>query len=276
MTTQDPNPGAGQGQPGNQPAGTLPPAAGQAPPADRPAGGLYRPEGLPDQFHGQSDRETIDKMFGALKGFREKQATAEPVPKTVDEYRFEWSETVKGYVDTLEKVKDPLFQGVKEDLLAAGIPSAQANKLMNGLLGRLLTMDVLEKPIDIEAEKARLAPPEARNLPPVERDQAAQVRISNNVAFVNQLVQDKFDPGAAKVIAAELAAFPELNDLVEFMRRSTGAPALGGQPAPAITRADLDARIADPRNEVGNPAYSASFARETTRLYQEFHGATKN
>lgn len=275
MQVQDPNPnpGAGQGQAGNQPGGAPDPAAGQAPPADSPAGGLYRPEGLPDQFHGANDRETIDKMFGALKGYREKQATAEPPPKTVDEYKFEWSDTVKGYVDTLEKVKDPLFQGVKEDLLAAGIPSAQANKLMNGLLGRLLTMDVLEKPIDIEAEKVRLAPPEARNLSPQERDKAAQVRIGNNVAFVNQLVAEKFNPDAAKAIAAELAAFPELNDLVEFMRQSSGGPALGGQPTPAVTRADLDKRIADPRNEVGNPQYSASFARETERLYKVFHGA---
>lgn len=63
----------------------------------------YRPTGLPDHYAGASDQETIDKLFGVVNGFRQKQGDASAVPTNGDGYSFELSDVLKPYVDHFDK-----------------------------------------------------------------------------------------------------------------------------------------------------------------------------
>jgi hypothetical protein len=59
-------------------------------------------------------------------------------------------------------------------------------------------------------------------------------------------------------------------ELVEFMRdagRGRG-PLTDGKPPQAVNEADIDARVADPRNDPGHPKFDLRFAEETQRLMQ--------
>jgi hypothetical protein len=252
-------------------AGGAAAAAGQAGGDGGGSAAPYRPDGLPDHLIGKDERETIDKLWTAQKGYREAQAKFEPPPADVSGYAFEFSDKVKPYAADFGE--DKFFGGVKEDLLAAGIGSKTANAFLDKVLGRMIDMQLVDAPVDVEAEKARLAPAEARNLPPAERDAAIQKRVSTNIAFVESLSAKGFDKDAATALTAELAAFPELNQLVEFMRLGQGvSPALGGNPPAGATAADLEKRVADPRQRFGTPAYDAQFAAETDRLFKQVHG----
>jgi hypothetical protein len=238
---------------------------GGAPPAP------YRPDGLPDHLVGASERETIDKLWKAQEGYRQAQAKYEPPPADASGYTFEFSDKVKPYAADFGE--DKFFGGVKEDLLAAGIGSKTANAFLDKVLGRMIDMNLVDAPVDVEAEKVKLAPAEAKSLPPAERDAAIQRRVSTNVAFVDSLKAKGFGAEAASDLAAELVAFPALNDLVEFMRLGQGAgPALGGNQAGEATRADLEKRMADPRQKFGTATFDADFAKETDRLFRVVHG----
>jgi len=263
--------GAGDG--GDKGAG----GGGGTPPAGQSGGGggdaaPYRPDGLPDQYFGANERETIDKLWGATKGFRDAQAKYEPPPTDANGYAFEWSDSVKPYAADFGE--DKFFAGVKEDALKAGLSNKQANAFLDGVMGRMISMQLVDAPVDVEAEKLKLAPADAKSLPPAERDAAIQRRVTNNIAFVDSLAAKGFDKDAAQSLGAELAAFPALNQLVEFMRDGAGGsgPALGGSGGAEATKADLEKRVADPRNRFGTPGYDADFARETDRLFKVVHG----
>ncbi|MCO5091991.1 hypothetical protein [Bosea sp. (in: a-proteobacteria)] len=246
---------------------------GGTPPAGQPGGGEgaapYRPDGLPDQYVGASERETIDKLWTATKGFRDAQAQRETPPADVAGYTFEWSDAVKPYAADFGE--DKFFTGVKEDALKAGLGNKQANAFLDSVMNRMISMQLVDAPIDVEAEKLKLAPDDAKGLPAPERDAAIQRRVANNVAFVDSLAAKGFDKDAAQALGAELAAFPALNQLVEFMRDGGVKPALGGGPAAAATAADLAKRSGDPRGRIGEPEYDPTFAAETDRLYKELY-----
>lgn len=267
----DPPAGGGDGKPagGGAPGGGAPPAAVKPEGGDPAA--PYRPEGLPDHLVGASEKETIDKLWTAQKGYRDAQAKYEPPPADVSGYTFEWSDAVKPYAADLGE--DKFFAGVKEDALAAGLGPKQAGAFLDKVMGRMISMDLVDKPVDVEAEKAKMAPVDARGLAPAERDAAITRRIQTNTAFVDSFVGRGFDAEAAKAINAELAAFPELNQFVEFLRHGQNVnPAPGGSPPSGVTQADLEKRMADPRQRFGTPQYDADFAKETDRLFKALHG----
>lgn len=263
--------GAGAGDAGAA-AGGAAATAGQAAGAEGGgAAAAYRPDGLPDHLVGTNEKETIDKLWTAQKAYRDGQAKYEPPPADATGYTFEWSEKVKPYTQEFET--DPAFKGLREDLLEAGIGTKAASKLIDKTLARWIDGGLVHEPVDIEAEKAKLAPAEAKDLPAPERDAAIQRRVATNVAFVDSLKAKGFDAQAASDLSAELAAFPALNQLVEFVRSGQGGaePALGGGAAQGVTKADLDARVADPRNRWGSTKYDPSYAAETDRLFKQLH-----
>lgn len=231
----------------------------------------YRPDGVPEHMLGATDKETMDRMNAALKGFRDDLAKRGTVPKDVAEYSFDWSAELKPYTADIEN--DVLFKGVKEDALEAGLTVDQAGKFLNKAMTRMVTMGLLENPVDLETAKAEMAPPEARGLPPAERDTAIQRRVAANMAFVDGLARDGLPAPAVEALKAELAGFAPLNALFEHLRQPGVGPALNGNPAPAVSESDLRARTADPRNTFGNAKYDPVFAAETTRLYQQHYPA---
>lgn len=248
-----------------------PGGGGGTPPAGQPGGdgqgaAPYRPDGLPDHLFGKSDKETIDHLFKAHAGFRDAAAKHEPPPADANGYAFEWSDSVKPYAADFGE--DKFFAGVKEDALKAGLSNKQANAFLDGVMGRMISMQLVDAPVDVEAEKLKLAPADAKDLTAPERDAAIQRRVTNNIAFVDSLAAKGFDKDAAAALGAELAAFPELNQLVEFIRDSGVGPGLGGGGGGGITLADVEKRQADPRNQFGKPTYDATYAAETDRQWK--------
>lgn len=252
-------------------AGGAAAGAGQAAGAEGGGSTVYRPDGLPDHLLGANEKETIDKLWTATKGFRDGQAKYEPPPADAAGYAFEWSDKVKPYTETFDT--DPAFKGLRDDLLEAGIGTKAASKLIDKTLARWIDGGLVHEPVDIEAEKAKLAPADAKDLPAPERDAAIQRRVATNVAFVDSLKAKGFDAQAATDLSAELAAFPALNQLVEFVRGGAGGdgPALGGGSGQGVSKSDLDKRMADPRGRVGEASYDADFARETDRLFKQHY-----
>lgn len=266
-----------EGAAGAAAAGQESGAAGGAAPAGQAAGGeggaaaAWRPDGLPDHLVGKDERETIEKLWNAQKAYRDGQAKFEPPPADPAGYAFDWSDKVKPYAADFGE--DAFFKGVREDALKAGLGNKQAGTFLDAVMTRMIDMQLVEAPVDIEAEKKKLAPAEARDLPAPERDAAIQRRVSTNVAFVDSLKAKGLDAQVASDVSAELAGFPALNALVEFIRAGDGAaPALGGQQTAGVTKADLEKRMADPRQRFGTPTFDAEFAAETDRLFKQVHG----
>jgi hypothetical protein len=241
------------------------PAAAASPPS------AYRPDGLPDHLFGTDDKTTIDNLWKSYAGFRDRMAQLEPPPKDGAGYQFTWSDKVSPYMQ--DAGDDKFVQGLRDVALKAGMNNGQANGFLNGAIELMLELDLVDKPVDPQAELAKMIPADAVSLPKAEQDAAVQRRIATNLAYVDGLVADGLSKASADAIKAELAGFPELHQLVELMRGGTGAkPALGGNVPAAVTAADLEKRTADPRNQVGNAKFEPAFAAETTRLYQQVYG----
>lgn len=267
------------GTQGSPPADTTTETAGGNAGGGQPGGAEgspspYVPAHLPQEFLkpflGKSNEETIDQMAKALKGFREAQSKQEPVPEKPDGYKPEWADNVKGLVADLGD--DALFKEAIAAAHAAGLTNTQFNKLFNGLFGAMMTMDIIEKPVNVEEEKMKLAPPEARDLPAKERDAAIQRRVETNMAYVETLAGDGLDKEAAEALKIELAAFPALNALVELMRQPGTQPATGGRQPQGVTQDVIDQRMQDPRSRWGDPKYDPSFVQETDKMMRQLYG----
>jgi hypothetical protein len=251
------------------PAAAGQPSGGEKP-AVLPSGPVgYRPDGLPDHLAGKTEQETLDNVFKAYKGLRD--AKLGDVPAKPDDYKIAWSEPLQAFAADLET--DALMKGVKADAHEVGIGNAQLDGLLNKVFTRMIDMKLVETPVDTEAELAAITPAAARDLPPAEQEAARTRRLADNSAWLDGLAKDGLAPETVAQLKGELSGFAALHELLEFQRNGGVKPALNGDLAPPVTEATLQARIADPRNQFGNPKYETGFAAETSRMYQQFYGS---
>lgn len=124
---------------GGEPAGGSPAASGEPPaPAADPGGASaapgqpvtpppatpdpYRPDGMADIYHGKDDRETIDKLNQAVKGYRDRDATRQ-VPENFEGYRdftgVELPENLRPHIESLSN--DPIFDAAGKEALKHGV-----------------------------------------------------------------------------------------------------------------------------------------------------------
>lgn len=234
---------------------------------------MHRPDGLPDHLLGGSDRETIDKLFGAFDGFRRAQSEIGAVPKEPSAYKLEPSDKLKPYVANLEQ--DGLFSGVREDALKAGITDKQFNKFLGPVLERMMELPGFAG-IDYQKELANLTPPEAKSLDEAGRKAAVNKRIETNLAWIEGArAQNMMPKEIADTLITRLGDDARGHQAIEWMRaqgRERG-PALDGKGAGAVASdADLKARNIDPRNNPNSPTFDRAFAAETDRLFQQRYG----
>ncbi len=249
-------------------AAASPGAAADPAAAAAAAASAYRPEGLPDHLYGANERETLDKLFKAYSGARETIAKAGDVPKAVDGYAFEASEKLKPFTEGLDK--DPFWTTVKEVSLKHGLPAKSFQGLFGDLMEKMVDGGLVAEPFSPEAERAALVPDITD---PKARAATADRIIRENLAQVKAWGEQGLDPASVKALEATMDR-AATNKLVEWIRTSRGEqpPALNGMPAGDITEAQLDARIADPRNNFGSPQYDKAFATETTEMKKKFYG----
>lgn len=253
--TPDPKPAAASG--GAAPAG------GQAP-ADAGASAVYRPEGLPDHFLGKDERETIDKLFKAVDGYRKGDAARGEkigaVPDAPEKYAFTPAAEVAPYLPNV--ADDPVMKVAQAAAHKHGLGDKQFSGFINEFMQGLVTGGQLDDPFSAEKERAIVAGDVAD---PAERAKVADKVANDTIAFIDALEQQGKLPKETADWAKGRTDRGHFLKLVQTLRQAAPAVELGGQGAPAaITRADLQARMADPRQKT-DPAFQA----ETTRLYQQ-------
>lgn len=279
----DPAPSpAGSSAPPSPSAGA--PAAGADPsPA---AGSFYRPEGLPDHLVGKDGNETMDKLYGALKGYRERDAQA-GVPEKAEAYgQFsgEIPETIKPHLETLKA--DPLFGRVADKALALRVPVSAYQGLVQEFLSVSSEMGLMEPIVNVEAERAALLPETAKHLTAAEQKTAIEKRMGDNFAYLDAMVERGADKGGlskddAEFAKAMLGDSAKGHRFFEFVRAATGGAA-GGGPAMQVPgggngapdpRAELARRAELPENTFGNPKFNRASYEQLEADYKRLLGS---
>jgi hypothetical protein len=187
-------PDAGQKGQDGQPGGQAPASGSPAP---------YWPDGLPEPLaglKGQTDRETIDKLAGELKGLP--RAPAKP-----EDYKVALPEAfTKRYGDLGNDEVMPIWRQVAHK---NGLSEAQFNGAISELYQALSEKGLIDEPLDVGAEFEKLMP---KHGDPVSRKAQASGRI-NGVAntitgLVNRQVLTKTEGNMVLSLAARAEGFP--------------------------------------------------------------------
>jgi len=263
-----------------------PPSDGAAPPADNggsnaPPAEVYKPEGLPDNMFGKSDRETMDNMAKALKGYRDRDSQ-NSVPEKVEAYRdfgAEVAPEMKPHLETL--AKDPLFDRMTAFALESKIPLPVFQGMTKHFLSVSAELGLMEPPIDVEAERKALVPETHRHLPEAEQRQAREQRMNDNFAYLDQVAKLPKDQGGLSPEAAEFAKMmlgdsARGHEFIEFLRagRAGGTgPHMGdGGGKAGDPRAELARRAALPENTWGHAKYDPKSRAELDADYAKLLG----
>ncbi|MEP5978538.1 MAG: hypothetical protein ABJ299_17370, partial [Nitratireductor sp.] len=234
------------------------------PAAPAAAGEPYRPEGLADHLFGQNDRETIDRLAGAYKGARDELAKGKPAVPDAAAYQFVWSETMKGKIPD----NDPAIAAFREIAHEHGYTQAQVDAIPK-FMDTLMEKGLIDKPFDAGALLGELAPADFKGTPEEKQAKGGE-RLAAAEAWIKQL--DGFDDGMRnelRLLTTSSAGVRALETIMNAGMVKSVSPG-GAQPG-AITKADLDARIADPRNEAFGDKFDENFAAETRRLFQQMY-----
>lgn len=262
--------GGGGGQTGND--GGNPPAAGNP-------SGPYRPDGLPDTMFGKDDRETIDKLHQALKGYRERDSQRQ-VPESPDAYRQfkldEVPEHVRQHLEALSQ--DPLFDAVTKIAHEEKVPTSTLQKLTAKLYEQAAEMGLLDHVVDVEKERAALLPDTARDLPKAQQDQAIEARLKANEDWIKLQIQHGLPKEVADHGLLMLMDTAAGNKLIEYFRhKMTGGDRDGVLPGESggngkSQREQLRQRLAAPEMQAGHPQFNQAAYDQLMADYQRLIG----
>lgn len=282
--------GAGAGGPG---------AGGAASPGEKAAGDgnaggtpatPYFPEGLPEAMRGKSDRETLDKMHSALKGYRDKDAKRD-IPADEAGYLntegldgFKVEDAQKPYFDALKD--DPAFKSIAKLAKEKGIGRRDFLDLWQAGMKGMGEAGLLEPAIDAKAERAELVPASAKALPAAEQAKAIDKRMQENFDFLDLMAENRGPKDAAG--KARLKGDIEYAQLMlgdsakghrffEFLRDQVqaggGAIGAGGGGAGGDTKEGLRAELAKPEMKPGHPSFDRAKYDDLQERYKKVHGA---
>ncbi len=280
--------------PGGDPPGGGSPSGGDPanPAGDPPAPGApgdpaqpYRPEGLPETIFGKNDRETMDKMAEALKGYRTRESQ---VGKDADAYKaFDFDalkidDALKPHMEAL--ANDPIMDAAAAYAHANKIPVPQMQGLVATVYGEAMKAGVFEGFVDVKAERAALLPESAKTLPADQQEAAIESRLQANEDWIKLQVQSEDNPnGMPQEVADHLLLMTmdtaKGNQALEWFKgRLTGAgsdqPNNGGQgpgAGAALTKEKLQERSALPQNNPG-PQFNQASYDALQADYKKLHG----
>jgi hypothetical protein len=277
-TNKGGNPPAAQPSGAQPPAGQQPgaqPPAGQQPPlggADAAPAGLYNPNGtIPAHLLGQDDKGTIDKLLGAYNGARTEIAKGKPAIPEAKDYQYNWSDKVKSL--GVIPADDPVAQAFSEIAHEHGFTQQQMDAIPK-LFDRLVDKGLIEKPFDSAALLSSLAPAEFKGTPEEKQARGAQ-RLQAAENWIKQL--DATAHGIDDAMKQELRLLTTSLDGVRLVEKfmnggmNVSVSPGGGNPPAAVTQADLNARVADPRNNAYDPKFDPAFAEETRNMFKKVY-----
>lgn len=269
--------GGGANGAGQQPEGANPPPAGSG--TTDPPAGPYRPEGLPETMYGKDDRETLDKMATALKGYRQRDSAIPDKPDAYSAFQLDAvPETIRGHIGDL--AKDPLFAKAAAVALAEKVPVPAFQKLTQSLYEAAQEAGILEPHLNAQAERAALLPDDAKALPKEGQDKAIDARLKRNEDFVKLMTTQGLPMDVAEHGLLMLMDTAKGNRLIEyFAGKITGGDrpqpfAGGGGTAPGgqDERAALRAELAKPELQPGHRLFSKAKYDEVNERYKKLVG----
>lgn len=259
--------GAGASPPASpRVADGTPPADGGTPPTAAPEG-PYKPEGLADNLYGKSDRETIDNIAKALKGYRDRDAKGGGVPEDAAGYISDVQgvpEKAKGYFDALST--DPVFQKIAGVAKENGVSKGAFGALLGAFLEGNVDAGMFDPLVDVAAERSALIPESAKALPKGEQDAAIDKRMNDNIAWLDAMVVQGMPKDAAEYAQLMMFDTAKGHQFVEFFRsriegggiNPIGGGKGGGESKEALQQALASEAKYDPRK----PEYDAQATKE--------------
>lgn len=249
-----------------------PPAAGlDAPPS------VYRPEGIPDDWVGETEKDTIDRLAKVAKGYRDRDSKG-GVPEDVAEYRqFETiDDALKPYYETLEG--DGMFDDIAAVAKEHGISKPAFQALLGKYMASAAEMGILEPPVDKSVERAALLPEGAMDLPKAAQDAAIEKRMNENLGWLAQMKERGLGEDSADYVTMMLGDSAKGHKALEFFRaQMTGADAprpggAGDGANKSNPAADLSRRSGLPENTPGSATFNKASYDQLQADYQRVHG----
>ncbi|TCD15149.1 hypothetical protein [Oricola cellulosilytica] len=235
--------------------------------ADGAAADLHLPDGIPDHLKGQSDQETIDKVWGAYRGARDELAKNKPEgkPEKPEAYSFEWPDSIKSSIAEDDKAVS-LFREIAHEAEFTQKQIAAIPKFFEAAAEKGL----IDKPQDNNALLESLAPEGFQGSAEEKRTKGAQ-RLTTADNWVKQLTKDQgYDDAMKEELRLLTTSEPGVRVLERYMGSGvvkTVTPG-GERQASGVTQSQLNARVADPRNNSTSEKFDEDFAKETRELFK--------
>jgi len=213
---------------------------------------------LPQHLRGKDATDTIEKLYKAYQGQRNK-GTA---PEDVADYKLDLPENVSNLINPDSDDDKPLFVAIKDLAKENGLSTDQYNKFIGGLLGKFQEMGLVEVPIDPDEQFKLIGGKGGIK----KGQQIAEVTNNFLEGLYRKEIFDKDEFVEAKIMAGTgmgIRVMMKLRGLAGFQEIPTNFESQDG----GNTRAELQSRLADPRQK-NDPA----FQKETDKLYEEKYG----
>lgn len=238
------------------------------------AGGAqpYFPQNFPDHLKGANDRETIDKVYGAFSGAREAMSKNGTVPKESKDYQLALSDDAAKVLGA-DLSKDRTAQIYRTLAHKHGLTDKQATSLFREFMDEQISSGVITVLDPIKEAKTILGDAAIGRSDDEVKDLAGQRWNTLKSQLEGLAMSKKISPemqDAAKQLMDTAHGVLFLETLIKMTGEhgiQTGGTAGGG----GITKADLDARINDPRANPHHPKFDQVFADETDRLGRAFY-----
>ena len=270
----DPGNGSETGEGAGGGAGNQDGANGAANTGGEGGGELYRPDGLPDHLVGATNNETIDKLLGGYSGAREELSKKGTVPESAEGYEIQFSDKAKTFVgDDADEKAVKLFS---EIAFKSGMPKEMAGQFFNEFIEGAVDAGFVEEPINVEKEIEALVPDDFAEKDPSKRQAEGLKRITAANAAIDGLVTRKVLDADQATIFKVVTSTAAGTKAIENLTKALGEHGLqtGGDTVNAgdVTKADLDKRVADPRNDPNSPKFEQAFYDKTTEMFKAVHG----
>lgn len=231
------------------------------------------PAGLPDQVIGKDANETLAKLVPIYAGLRTELANRGAVPKEPGAYDIKFSETAAPILNIQND--DKVLPILKQAMHKHGITDRQSG-FVSDLVDGLISSGLVPKPQDPNEMWKAMAPENFKGSD-IEKIAEGQKRMREAQAAIDGL---KGRPGWDDAMLTELQLLTGSSAGLKIIQAFQGAGVIksvavggAGGGASGVSKADLDARRHDPRNQYGNPKYDPAFAAETEAMYKRLYSA---
>lgn len=230
---------------------------------------VYKPDGIADHLLGQDDKGTIDKLLGAYKGARDEIAKGKPAIPGAKDYQWNWSDNIKGTI----AADDPAISAFSELAHEHEFTQKQIDAIPK-LFDKLAEKGLIEKPFDSAGLLTLLAPAEFKGSPEEKQAKGGE-RLTTAENWIKQLdgkvIDDKMK-GELRLLTTSLDGIRLVEHFMKSGMNASASPGGNGGGQQAVTKEQLDARVADPRNDsTRHEKYNEDFAKETQRLFKQMY-----